>query len=56
MATGKGQGDGAFKRKAAAFCEVVCHLDPVQSMHGWAKSGLTDIKALNLSFQGKKEK
>ena len=43
-------------RKATVFMWGVCHLEPVQSTRGWAMSGPIDIKALNLSFQGKKRK
>ena len=38
------------------FSGGVCHLEPVRSSHGWAMSGLIDIKALKLSFQGKRRK
>ena len=31
-----------------------CNLEPVRSTHGWAMNGI--IKALNLSFQGEREK
>ena len=57
VAAGQDSGAGLDTgRKATVFSEGVCHLEPIWSTRGWAVSGVIDIKALNLSFQGKKRK
>ena len=46
---------GIIKEKLQyLFEEGACNLEPVQSTHGWAMSGI--IKVLNISFQGERKK
>ena len=54
MAAGQDQGT---RRKAAAFGGGIYHQEPLWATtgHGWATSGLTDTKTLNLSLKEEKK-